>query len=390
MNIGILLPSAFMYEPLSHGKIFAPKQLAVDLANDLVRRGHRVRMYAALSQDETQADVISGNIGLITSEPYAMKLRYTNERTRQSIARLQARWEYEMDLSAHAYKDAREGRIDIIHSFLEFGSHYMAEATGIPTVYTVHDPMPDKKYLDYLRYQRFPTDRYVAISQAQAQALRDVVTVVGVVYNGIDISQYSLTEEAGEYLLFVGRYMPEKGVSDVLEAAKATNIQTILAGSKEYRELPYFQTHIAPAEKVGNIRDIGFVTGRKKVGLFGSAKALLLPIHWDEPFGMVMTEAMACGTPVIAYNRGSVSEVVKDGVTGFIVDPPESDIQLPQHAAQRGTWSIKLSGVPGLIEAIQRIGEIDRAACRAHVVEHFSTSQMVSGYERVYESVLQK
>jgi glycosyltransferase involved in cell wall biosynthesis len=242
--------------------------------------------------------------------------------------------------------------------------------------------MPESQYLDYLRYQRFPTDKYIAISQSQAKALRTLVTVVGVVYNGIDISAYDFNRESGEYLLFVGRYMPEKGVKDAIDAALATNTQTILAGSKEYRALPYFKEYIEPAEKSGVIRDIGFVTGKKKSGLFGSAKALLFPIHWEEPFGMVMTEAMACGTPVIAYNRGSVSEIVHDGVTGFIID--EDDAERPN----KGNWVIKKQGVEGLVEAIQRIGEIDRAKCRERVEEAFTVAHMVSGYEAVYKKIL--
>lgn len=371
-----------MYSPLADGKIFAPRELAIGLANGLIKQGHRVRIYAPMSQEETQADVIAGNVGLLTSEPYAMKLRYTGEATRKSMARTQARFEYEMDLTARAYKDAREGRIDIVHSFLEFGSHYMAEATGLPTVYTVHDPMPDKQYLDYLRYQRFPTDRYVAISQFQAKALRELVTVVGVVYNGIDMQAYEENTESGEYLLFVGRYMPEKGVKDAVDASLATNNKTILAGSKEYKALSYFQDYIAPFEESGLIHDIGSVSGRKKSGLFGSAKALLMPLHWDEPFGMVMIEAMACGTPVIAYNRGSVSEIVQDGVTGFIVDP--DDVDRPN----KGNWIIKKQGVEGLIDAIKRIGEINRASCRRPVQEKFTIDHMIKGYERVYMSVL--
>ena len=110
--------------------------------------------------------------------------------------------------------------------------------------------------------------------------------------------------------------------------------------------------------------------GTSLASAYQQAKALLFPIQWEEPFGLVMVEAMACGTPVIAYNRGSVSEIVKDGVTGFVV-PPEK-------------------GVAGLVEAIKKIDHIDRAACRKHVEEHFTVEKMVDGYETVYKKVLQK
>lgn len=383
MKIGLLLPSALMYEPLSDGKIFAPKDLFLNLAKDLVRRGHRVRVYASSDESYQGFDAITGEMGYLLSEPPPMKLRYTAEKTKRMLAKNQARWEYEIDLTARAYADARQGNIELIHSFLEFSSHYFAQATGIPTVYTVHDPLPDPQYLDYFRYLRFPNDPYVAISQFQARELKKVVNVTDVVYNGLDPARSVFSDLAGEYLLFVGRYMPEKGVEDAVKVGIETKTQTVLAGSKEYRRLPYFQKTILPYFDSGYIKDVGFMNAKQKNGLFGGAKALLVPIHWDEPFGMVMIEAMACGTPVIAYNRGSVSEIVKDGVTGFIVEP---DVSHLGHLL--GNLKIKKRGIEGLVEAVKRIGEIDRAACRKHVEEHFTVEKMVEGYERVYEQIL--
>ena len=118
---------------------------------------------------------------------------------------------------------------------------------------------------------------------------------------------------------------------------------------------------------------------------YGNAKALLFPIHWEEPFGLVMIEAMACGTPVIAYNRGSVSEIVRDGVTGYIVDDDRSN---KSDKTNTSNLIIKKKGIAGLVEAIKRIGEIDRSACRKHVEAHFTVDRMVTGYEQVYKKVL--
>ena len=116
---------------------------------------------------------------------------------------------------------------------------------------------------------------------------------------------------------------------------------------------------------------------------YQNACAFLFPIHWEEPFGLVMIEAMACGTPVIAYNRGSVSEIVRDGVTGFIIEEEDRGNQ-----GNRGNWVIKKTGIEGLVEAIKRIGEIDRASCRRHVEENFTMEKMVEGYEKVYKKIL--
>ncbi len=382
MKIGLLLPSALMYAPLSEGKIFAPKGLFIDLINGLSARGHRLRVYAPLDAGVKQSDVCLGNIELLKQESYAMKYRYTEQHIRSSIAKNQARWEYELDVTAQAYNDATAGDIEIVHSFLEFSSHYFAKATGVPSVFTVHDPLPEEKYLDYWRYRMFPKDNYVAVSQSQAKKLAQIVNIAGIVYNGVNPSKFSINNQEGKYLLFVGRYMPEKGVEDAVRTGIATQTQIILVGSKEYKRLPYFRQIIQPYEASGYMKDMGFMKSKQKNCVFGGAKALLFPISWEEPFGLVMIEAMACGTPVIAYNRGSVPEVVKDGVTGFIIDPDDED------RPGKGSWVIKKQGIDGLVEAVRRIGEIDRTACRKHVEENFTVNKMVDGYERVYKKIL--
>lgn len=383
MNIGLILPSVLMYESFSREKIFAPKDLFLTLADGLVAKGHTVRVYSS-SDTKTHAKLVDGDDKLALHEPSAMKIRYVSAEAKKLLARRDARWEYELDLTSRAYKDALGGRIEIIHSFLEFSAHYFSESSNVPTVYTLHDGLPSQESLDYWRLQRFPHDHYVAISNSQANYLQKLINVAGVVHHGINVSQYETNLDTGEYLLFIGRYMPEKGVDDALRVGIRTKTLTILAGSKEYREIDYYKEEITPFLTSEYIKEVGYLGGNKKVGLLGGAKAFLFPIHWEEPFGMVMIEAMACGTPVIAYNRGSVPEIVKDGVTGFIVDPDESGDWV-----NKGSWVIKKTGIEGLVEAVKRISEIDRKACRKHVEEHFTVEKMVDGYEKVYQKVLQ-
>ncbi|MEK7129383.1 MAG: glycosyltransferase [Patescibacteria group bacterium] len=381
MNIGLLLPSTLMYERYGREKIFAPHELFLDLADGLVARGHDVRVYSS-SDTKTKGTLIAGNDALALQEPAAMKLRYVAPDTKKLLARRDARWEYELDLTLKAYNDAKEGKIDLVHSFLEFSAHYFAEVTGVPTVYTLHDTAPDKEYLDYWRFRRFPRDHYVAISHSQARDFAPLVDIAGVVHHGVHISRYEPNFETGEYVLFIGRYMPEKGVEDAIRAGIETGNLTVLAGSKEYREITYYKKHIEPHLAHPLVREVGFLRDKKKAALLAGAKALLFPIRWEEPFGMVMIEAMACGTPVIAYNRGSVPEIVKDGVTGFIVEPNVSNV------TNLSNWKIKKTGVEGLVEAVKRIGEIDRVACRKHVEENFTVEKMVEGYEQVYQNIL--
>jgi glycosyltransferase involved in cell wall biosynthesis len=154
------------------------------------------------------------------------------------------------------------------------------------------------------------------------------------------------------------------------------------------RSQGFFEERIAPQIDGSAVKAVGFLEGKAKSAYIGSGKAFLFPLAWDEPFGLVMIEAMACGTPVIAYNRGSVSEIVKDGVTGFIIDPPSADVQQPKHRAMRGSFTIKTPGVAGLVEAIRRIGEINRVDCRKHVEAQFSLAAMTDGYEKVYSAVV--
>ena len=158
-----------------------------------------------------------------------------------------------------------------------------------------------------------------------------------------------------------------------------------IASDKTHFNTEFVKNKVLPYVDGDKIVHAGFfVTSMEKNNFLNKAKALMLPILWDEPFGLVMIEAMACGTPVIAYNRGSVSEIVRDGVTGFIIDPDNED------RPGKGTWVIKKQGIEGLVEAIKRIEEIDRRACRKHVEENFSVSKMVEGYEKIYNQILNK
>lgn len=382
MKIGLLLPSVLMYNQWSKEKIFAPKELFLNLANGLVSRGHSVRVYSS-EDTKTHGELIFGDSILALEEPPAMKTRYVEEELKKTLARKDARMEYELDLTAKAFSDASKGIIDIIHSFLEFSAHYFNEVTQIPTVYTLHDTLPKKEYLDWWRFNRFPSHSYVAISNSQARELRTIINKIeDVVYHGINLKEYEFSSSQGDYLFFMGRYMQEKGLDDAIKVAIQINFSLVIAGSKEYEEIAFFKQVIAPLLSNNIVKQKEYLDSSAKINMIKNARAFLFPIKWEEPFGLVMVEAMACGTPVIAYNRGSVSEIVRDGLTGFIVDPDNEE------RPGKGTWIIKKQGIEGLVEAVRRIGEIDRAACRKHVEKNFTVEKMVEGYEKVYQKVL--
>jgi glycosyltransferase involved in cell wall biosynthesis len=260
-----------------------------------------------------------------------------------------------------ALRNARQ-RFDVLHVHTPFSALAAAVETGVPTVHTLHgafNPAMDRLY-------SYVDDRawYVAISEAQRR-FHPGLHYGGVVYNGIDMDLYTLREPKEDFVLFLGRAAPEKGWRRAIDAAKLAGVRLVsavkIAHPTEHEE---WETNIKPALP-SDFEVMGEISQEDKVDLLHRAKAVLFPIDWPEPFGLVMTEAMACGTPVIATPRGSVPELIDDGVTGWIVDVD----RYPEEAADR----------------LSRLAEIDPHACRDRVRRLFCKEEMVAGYERVFE-----
>lgn len=359
MKIGLLLPSLLMAERFSD-RIFAPKDLFLSLADGLVDRGHEVYVYST-SNTKTKAQLVSGP--RIFEEKNLESVRVRTEQNEYTLFKLNYA-EYELDLTVKAYQHAKNAGVSVMHSYHDALAHYVASLSPIPTVYTLHDPAFSQGSLEGFRFDRFNKDCYVAISHRQKELFQSRLNVINVVYHGIDVGQWQWEKDSGEYLAYGGRFIPEKGVEDALSVSEALNIPLHLATSGNYLDTPYYKDHLASKLKNPLFTFTGFLSAKAKNDWLKQARALLFPIKWEEPFGMVMIEAMACGTPVIAYNRGSVPEVIVDGKTGFIVD-----------------------SVDGMVAAIKRIDEIDRSACRKHVEENFTVEKMVDGYERIYDKL---
>jgi glycosyltransferase involved in cell wall biosynthesis len=231
-------------------------------------------------------------------------------------------------------------------------------------VYTLHGSFTD----EMIRIYEEVGDRvwFVAISEAQRAHMPEL-RYAGVVYNGVDLPAYPFrpAKEKDDFLLFLGRASPEKGVLQAVRTARQAGQRLVCAVKvADPIERRHWEEEVLP-EMPPDATVLGEISLQEKVDLLSRARAVLFPIDWDEPFGLVMTEAMACGTPVIATPRGSVPEVVADGETGFVV----SVENYPQEA----------------VAALERLGQIDAAACRARVDRLFSKDAMVAGYEGVYE-----
>lgn len=389
MKIGMLLPSVYMGIKYKN-KIFAPKELFLNLADGLVDKGHEVYVYAS-PNTKTKAHLIAGEEELINKDFISPKFRGLDQITKKKSAHVVTRNEYETDLSVKAYLHAREQKVDIMHSYHNdaFIAHYINRIVKFPTVYTIHDPRPLREHIEYWRFNHFRKDNYVFISQSQLRDFKGMVHSSGVVYHGVNTKKFAFQDTKKEYLAFLGRYIQEKGVVEAISAAMKTQHNLKMIGDDAYRVLPYYQKNILPHLKKGVVEDESFYGEGDRGDFLRNAKALLFPILWEEPFGMVMIESMACGTPVVAFNRGSVSEIIKDGVTGFIVDQDSTD------RPNKGKWIIKKTGVDGLVEAINRIYNMSaedydqmRHKCRSHIEEKFTIPKMVEGYEQVYKKVL--
>jgi glycosyltransferase involved in cell wall biosynthesis len=207
---------------------------------------------------------------------------------------------------------------------------------------------------------------YVSISNAQREP-RLNLNCVATVYNGIDLSTYKFHEKPQDppYLAFLGRISPEKGTHVAIEIAKRSGWRLKMAGKVDVVDVKYFEEEIKPLIDGKQIEYLGEADHTQKNELIGGAVATLFPITWREPFGLVMVESMAAGTPVIAMELGSTSEVIAHGKTGFLCH-----------------------NVDEFVEAIDKVGQLNRHTCREHVMNHFSVQRMTDGYEAVYQQIL--
>ncbi len=209
--------------------------------------------------------------------------------------------------------------------------------------------------------------RAALIAISHDQASRSPIPVDAVIHHGLRPDEFEVGPGDGEHLLFLGRFSPEKGAKEAIEIAHAAGVPLLLAAKmREPNEISYFNEVISPMLDDG-ARYVGEVSGAEKIELIGSARALLNPIRWPEPFGLVMIEALACGTPVLTRRAGAAPEIVDDGVTGFVCETDEE-----------------------LRAKVDEIDTLDRAACRRAILERFSADAMVAAHVRLYEQILER
>jgi glycosyltransferase involved in cell wall biosynthesis len=315
------------------------------LTEELVRQGHDVTLFA--SGDS----VTSGH--LIASWPRSLRL---DKACVDGLAP-------HLLMLEHVYQLADQ--FDLIHFHCDYLHFPLSRRHKHPQVTTLHGRL-DIRELGPL-YREFSDMPVISISNAQRQPL-PWANWQGTVYHGLPDGLHTFRSPPGEYLAFLGRISPEKRVDQAIEIARRAGMRLRIAAKVDGADKKYFEREIEPllAESRAFVEFIGEVGGREKDDFLGNAYALLFPIDWPEPFGLVMIEAMACGTPVIACRRGSVPEVMDDGVTGFVVDSLQEAVR-----------------------AVQRVATLSRKKCRQVFETRFSARRMAQDYVRIYRRLIE-
>ena len=267
----------------------------------------------------------------------------------------------------HAYAEMASDH-DIVHDHTVVGPFYAERYPELSVVTTIHGPFNDElRDLYGAMADRVPI---ICISRAQHAAAPEI-PIAGVIHHGIDASLFPFGDGSGdaegEYLLFLGRMAPDKGAHRAIEIARKSGHRVLLAAKmREAWERAYFDEQVAPLLGADAVY-LGEVPHERKLELLAGARALLFPIRWNEPFGMVMLEAFACGTPVLAFAEGAAPEVVEDGTTGFLCEDDQA-----------------------MVQAVERIGSLRREDCRRAVEGYFATDRMVAEHVALYERVLER
>ncbi|MEX2015789.1 MAG: glycosyltransferase family 4 protein [Candidatus Hydrogenedentales bacterium] len=338
MRIAQVAPLYESVPPQGYG---GTERVVANITEELVCQGHEVTLFAS-------ADSVT-----------SAELRPMSPRSLRLDADCIDQLAHHVYMMEQVIKDS--GDFDLIHNHVDYLIFPLARRCRVPVVTTLHGRLDIPDLVPV--YREFSEQAVVSISDSQRTPL-PFANWVGTVYHGLPVDEYRFHEGPGDYLAFLGRISPEKRCDWAIEIATRAGMPLKIAAKVDKTDRDYFEAEIKPLLEQPGVEFLGEVGGREKSEFLGNAQALLFPIDWPEPFGLVMIEAMACGTPVIARRRGSVPEVVTHGETGFIIDDVDEGVR-----------------------AVQAIAGLDRRACRAGFEKRFTAPRMAGDYVRIYEQM---
>ena len=347
LKIAMVAPPWERIPPEGYGGI---EVIAGLLADGLVGKGHEVTLFT-VSSSSTKARMFS---------VFDREMKSYLDGPPQSLLIIA------LTHTLASYIEIAKGDYDIIHDHTWKEGLSSAAFIGTPIIHTVHGLLNEETIRFYSLFKNYPGIHFVTISNYQQTCLPGL-NYAATVYNSIDFPRYPYSEEKEDLFFYIGRFNEAKAPHLACEVAEKLGKKLILAGvALDQTERNYFDQYVKPhlSDDIVYVGELGHWS-KEKLQLFSRAKGFLFPIQWDEPFGIVMAEAMACGTPVVTFKRGSTPEVIAHGITGFVVETMEE-----------------------FIDAVEHIDEISPQACRERAENMFTVSSMVDNYERVYMKVL--
>jgi glycosyltransferase involved in cell wall biosynthesis len=334
MRIAQVSPLYESVPPCGYG---GTERIVSYLTEELVRRGHEVVLFAA-GDSKTRAE-------LVPICPSSLRLGHCADPLAFHVVMLE-----------RVAQRARE--FDVVHFHVSYLHFPLSRRLGLPQLTTQHGRL-DLPELQCV-FDEYPDMPQVSISNAQRAPVPQA-NFCGTVYHGLPLDLYELQARPGDYLAFLGRISPEKRLDRAIEIARRVGLRLKIAAKLDSADHEYFRREIEPLLRSDHVEFVGEIADSDKTAFLGGARCLLFPIDWPEPFGLVMIESMACGTPVVAYRHGSVPEIIDDGVTGFVVDDLDAAVR-----------------------ATRRAVELDRRACRESFERRFSVERMARDYLDLY------
>lgn len=375
MRIAIVVPHIFMNDEILPDVIFSPGFLAIDLANGLKKLGNDVTLFTP-GRVECEVNNINADLKHFNEELSLRGDTYLELLKKHPLVFISLSRIVQSELISKAFKMANEDKFDIVHIYTneeELGIVF-SDLCDKPVVFTHHEPF---NFLAKYRsiFPKYKNRNYISISNSQRKSMPNDTHFIKTIYHGLPKNKFKPNyhiDKSNEYMAYFGRIIEPKGVHLAIEACIKAHVKLKIAGKhySGFSKDSYWNNKILPFIDNDLIEFVGFIKDDKaKENFLGNAKALLIPSIWEEPFGMVMIESLACGTPVIGLNNGAIPEVIDNNVSGLLANNDENVIN-------------------SLVNAINNINKISRKTCRSVFQDKYTSDRMCSDYIEAYKSLV--